>query len=77
LASRIARTYLKRDKRWRQMENDPDLTRAMSADRAMADIDKAEKVQKIKQVVTAIASGVTPWYASWFRPATRRFQSIQ
>lgn len=33
IASRIALTYLKRDKRWRQMENDPDLIRAMSADR--------------------------------------------
>jgi len=33
IASRIALTYLKRDKRWRQMENDPDLIRAMSVDR--------------------------------------------
>ena len=37
IASRIALTYLKRDKRWRQMENDPDLIRAMSADQLSED----------------------------------------
>ena len=33
IATRIALTYLKRDKRWRQLENDPDLIRAISAGR--------------------------------------------
>jgi RNA polymerase sigma-70 factor (ECF subfamily) len=34
IATRIALTYLKRDKRWRQLENDPDLIRAISAGRS-------------------------------------------
>jgi RNA polymerase sigma-70 factor (ECF subfamily) len=33
IATRIALTYLKRDKRWRQLENDPDLIRAISEGR--------------------------------------------
>ena len=31
IATRIALTYLKRDRRWRQLENDPDLIRSISA----------------------------------------------
>ena len=31
IATRIALTYLKRGKRWRQLENDPDLIRAIAA----------------------------------------------
>jgi RNA polymerase sigma-70 factor (ECF subfamily) len=34
IATRIALTYLKRDKRWRQLENDPDLIRAISTGRS-------------------------------------------
>jgi DNA-directed RNA polymerase specialized sigma24 family protein len=34
IATRIAFAYLKREKRWRQLENDPELIRTMTADRS-------------------------------------------
>jgi RNA polymerase sigma-70 factor (ECF subfamily) len=34
IATRIALAYLRRDKRWRQLENDPDLIRGISAGRS-------------------------------------------